>query len=411
VPGKQSLEGNVSDLEPERAAVDAAAEQAFIQRPRPAHRPAGPQVPRLLPSIGIDPGPYPKPAAPVAPAPAPVVLTAPALLKSTPACLPQWSLPSVPPEPAAAAPLDSIQLLPVAPPTTARPITPWTEPAPEPAAVAPPPSAPVWTARPLQAPTRDVPRVTPPPVQAPGARPALARLATLWHWTAWALRYAAIGCALWFAAVLLAIGLFRFVDPPGSMLMLTKRLGGETLEQEWVPLDKVAIALRRAVVTSEDAKFCRHWGFDLGEIRAAMRSSEGFGRGASTITQQVSKNLFLWPGKSYVRKALEVPLTLAIETAWPKRRILEIYLNIAEWGPGIFGAQAASHYYFNKQAAGLTDREAALLAVSLPNPIARDASDPGPAIARRAATLQTRMRVAGISYCVLGNAPRVKAND
>ncbi len=235
-------------------------------------------------------------------------------------------------------------------------------------------------------------------------------LPAIWRWTVWAVRWTAIVFGIWLATVLLLIGLFRFVDPPASMLMLTKQLAGETLEHEWVPLDQVAIALRRAVVTSEDAKFCRHWGFDLGEIRAAMRANEGFGRGASTITQQLAKNLFLWPGKSYVRKALEVPLTLAIEATWPKRRILEVYLNIAEWGPGIFGAQAASHYYFNKQVSSATDREAALLAVSLPNPIARDASDPDPAIARRAATLQTRMRVAGISYCVLGPTPRAQAN-
>ena len=216
-----------------------------------------------------------------------------------------------------------------------------------------------------------------------------------------AVRFVGIAFVAWFVTVMVLIAAFRFVDPPQSMLMLSKRLGGQTLQHQWVPLEAVAVSLRRAVITSEDGKFCRHWGFDLGEIRAAIKAGEGTGRGASTITQQLAKNLFLWPGKSYVRKALEVPLTLAMEGLWPKRRILEVYLNVAEWGPGVFGAEAAAQYYYNKPASGLTDREAALLAVSLPNPIARDASDPGPAIARRASTLQARMRVQGVSYCAL----------
>ena len=223
----------------------------------------------------------------------------------------------------------------------------------------------------------------------------------LGHYAATTARFAAIAFTAWFVTVMVLIAAFRFINPPQSMLMLTKRLGGETLQHDWVPLEQVSTNLRRAVITSEDGKFCRHWGFDLGEIRAAMRSTEGFGRGASTITQQLSKNLFLWNGKSYIRKGLEVPLTLAIEALWSKKRILEVYLNIAEWGPGVFGAEAAAQYYYNKPASQVSEREAALLAVSLPNPIARDASDPDPAIARRASTLQARMRVQGISYCAL----------
>lgn len=234
-------------------------------------------------------------------------------------------------------------------------------------------------------------------------------VAWLWSVCKTACKFGAIAFLAWFVTVLALITAFRFVDPPQSMLMLTKRLSGEALQHEWVPLDKVALNLRRAVITSEDAKFCRHWGFDLGEIRSALRSTEGYGRGASTITQQLAKNLFLWPGKSYVRKGLEVPLTLAIEGLWPKRRILEVYLNFAEWGPGVFGAEAASQYYYNKPVADVSEREAALLAISLPNPIARDASDPGPKVARRAATLQNRMRVQGVSYCALsGSSGRAK---
>ena len=201
------------------------------------------------------------------------------------------------------------------------------------------------------------------------------------------------------------IAVFRFVDPPLSMLMLVQRLSGQELQHSFVPLEAISPTLRRAVITSEDAKFCTHWGFDLGEIRAAFRPGEGFGRGASTITQQVAKNLFLWPGKSYVRKALEVPLTLAIEALWPKRRTFEVYLNIAEWGPGVFGAEAASQYYFAKPASHLSEREAALLAVALPSPIARDASNPEPAVARRGARLQSRMRVTGGRGCVLTGIP------
>lgn len=244
------------------------------------------------------------------------------------------------------------------------------------------------------------PAASPPPAAQP-ATPAPSLLKRVTHYASATARFAAIAFAAWLVTVLVLIAAYRFINPPQSMLMLTQRLSGQALQHEWTPLEQISTNLRRAVITSEDGKFCRHWGFDFGEIRAAMRSTDGFGRGASTITQQLSKNLFLWNGKSYIRKGLEVPLTLAIETLWTKKRILEVYLNIAEWGPGVFGAQAAAQYYYDKPASQLSEREAALLAVSLPNPIARDASDPNPAIARRASTLQARMRVQGISYCAL----------
>ena len=226
-----------------------------------------------------------------------------------------------------------------------------------------------------------------------------------------AVRYAVIACGIYLLAVLALTGLFRYVNPPLSMLMLTQRLTGHDVQNTWVPLAAISTQLRRAVVTSEDGKFCRHWGFDLGEIKAAMDRAHGFGRGASTITQQVAKNLFLWPGKSYLRKALEVPVTLAIEGLWSKPRIFEVYLNIAEWGPGIFGAEAAAQYYFSHSAARLSEREAALMAVALPNPIARDASDPEPAVERRASRLQNRMRVEGGRGCVLNGSSRDGNND
>jgi monofunctional glycosyltransferase len=156
-------------------------------------------------------------------------------------------------------------------------------------------------------------------------------------------------------------------------------------------------------VVSEDWTFCTHNGIDLEAMRTAIdKAKGGIPRGASTISMQVTKNMFLWPSKSYVRKAIEVPLTLAMELAWPKRRILEVYLNVAEWGPGIFGAEAASQHHFQKSASSLTAREAAQLAVSLPNPFRRDAGDPSPQTSRKASTIQARMRIAGpAANCVL----------
>ncbi len=201
----------------------------------------------------------------------------------------------------------------------------------------------------------------------------------------------AIIAAAWFCVVLVLIALYRFINPPFSSLMAAQWLTGTTIHREWVPLDSISPNLIQAVVVSEDGRFCEHWGIDFVEIAEALkRSPHGVPRGASTITMQVAKNLFLWPAKSYVRKVIEVPLTYAIELFWPKRRILEVYLNIAEWGPGIFGAEAASQAHFGHPASRLSSREAAQLAVALPNPIVRDAGDPGPRTAHRASVIQRR---------------------
>lgn len=206
------------------------------------------------------------------------------------------------------------------------------------------------------------------------------------------MRYAAIAVAVWFATTVAAIVLFRFVDPPGSMLMLFQRVGGTPITQRWTPIERISPNLVRAVVVSEDGRFCSHWGIDPEEILAAIqRARDGVPRGASTITMQVAKNMFLWPSKSYVRKALEVPATLALEVFWPKRRILEVYLNIAEWGPGVFGAEAASQHHFRKSADKLSRREAALLAVSLPAPLQRVAGRPGALTARLGRLIESRM--------------------
>lgn len=218
-------------------------------------------------------------------------------------------------------------------------------------------------------------------------------------------RYVAIGAAGYLAFVVLQILAYRIVDPPGSTLMLLRLLGGTEIDRTWVPIERISPNLIRAVIVSEDGRFCDHWGIDLEAMKEAIRrSGDAMPRGASTISMQVTKNLFLWPSKSYLRKIIELPLTVLIELVWPKRRILEIYLNIAEWGPGIFGAEAAARHHFRKPAARLGEREAALLAASLPNPVRRDAGDPGPATSRKARVVQARMHISGpVAGCVTGN--------
>jgi monofunctional biosynthetic peptidoglycan transglycosylase len=208
----------------------------------------------------------------------------------------------------------------------------------------------------------------------------------------------------WFCVVFVLIVLYRFVNPPFSTLMAAQWLSGTTVHQEWVPLESISPNLIHAVIVSEDGRFCDHWGIDFVEIAEALkRTPRGIPRGASTITMQVAKNLFLWPAKSYLRKIIEVPLTYAIELFWPKRRILEVYLNIAEWGPGIFGAEAASQAHFSHPASRLSSREAAQLAVVLPNPIVRDAGSPGPRTAHRASVIQRRTgREPEAIACILG---------
>ena len=204
------------------------------------------------------------------------------------------------------------------------------------------------------------------------------------------------------ALVLTLIVLYRWVDPPLSTLMLGQWLSGDTIDQRWVPLRRISPNLRLAAIMSEDGRFCRHRGVDWSELSEAIESArDGTPRGGSTISMQVVKNLFLWPSKSYIRKGIEVPLTYVIEALWSKRRILEIYLNIAEWGPGVFGAEAASRFHFGKRASQLSLREAALLAVSLPNPFTRQAGDPGPGTSRLARNLLVRMRTGRANaFCV-----------
>ena len=191
----------------------------------------------------------------------------------------------------------------------------------------------------------------------------------------------------------LALLAYRHVDPPTSTLMLGQYLTGRTLAQRWVPLERMSPNLIRAVIASEDGNFCRHRGVDWSAIDEALdKAAEDGGRprGASTISMQTVKNLLLWPQAHYIRKVLELPLAYLAELAWGKRRILELYLNIAEWGPGIFGAEAAAQYHFRKSAAALSVQEAALLAVSLPNPIERNAGRPGEGTQRLGRRIERR---------------------
>ncbi|HEX5958834.1 MAG TPA: monofunctional biosynthetic peptidoglycan transglycosylase [Hyphomicrobiaceae bacterium] len=206
-----------------------------------------------------------------------------------------------------------------------------------------------------------------------------------------ALRGAAwLSAALAIAVVALAV-LYRWVNPPLSTLMLGQSVAGTEIERRWVPLERISPNLLRAVVVSEDGTFCSHSGVDWHAIRDAVED----GRGGSTITMQVVKNLFLWPSRSYVRKAIEIGLAYLVDALWPKRRILEIYLNIAEWGDGVFGAEAAARTHFGKSAARLTAEEAALMAVALPSPIERAPGAPGAGTDRLAERLLTRMAASG----------------
>jgi monofunctional biosynthetic peptidoglycan transglycosylase len=189
---------------------------------------------------------------------------------------------------------------------------------------------------------------------------------------------------------------------PVSTLMAWRYITRAPVSRQWIDLAAMAPSLPRSVVASEDAKFCSHHGIDWGALREVIDDAEDgeVSRGGSTITQQVAKNLFLWQGRSFVRKALEFPLALWIEVVLPKPRILEIYLNIAELGPtGQFGAQAGATYAFGHGASSLSPREAALLAAILPNPVRRSARNPGPGVRRLAGIYVARAQAAELQRC------------
>lgn len=205
------------------------------------------------------------------------------------------------------------------------------------------------------------------------------------------------------ALVFLTILLFRFVNPPTSAFMLAYQLGTapEPLRQEWVPMEEISPWMPLAVVASEDQRFPFHLGVDFDAIRKAVseyKAGEGL-RGASTITQQTAKNLFLWNGRSFVRKALEAVLALGIDGLWPKERVLEVYLNIAEFGPGIYGVEAASQIYFGKPARKLSQTQAARLAAVLPNPKVLSVTAPTAYVQERVVWIQQQMnQLSGLRY-------------
>ena len=217
----------------------------------------------------------------------------------------------------------------------------------------------------------------------------------LWRWT----RRLAIALAVVLLLPYLIVPLYRVVDPV-STLMLWRWATGARVTRTAVPLERMAPVLAASVIASEDARFCSHRGVDWRELRGAIEDSDNFGeaRGVSTITQQTVKNLFLWGGRSYVRKALELPLALWTDLVLPKRRVLEIYLNIVEWGPnGEFGAAAAARLAYGKSARDLNAREAAALAAVLPNPYRRSARAPGPVVRRLTGIYAVRAKGANVA--------------
>jgi monofunctional biosynthetic peptidoglycan transglycosylase len=208
--------------------------------------------------------------------------------------------------------------------------------------------------------------------------------------------------ALWILS-LLPVVLWRFVDPPLTLLMIQRWFdapAGARLHYRWVDLEEVSPRFPLAVVAAEDQKFPDHFGFDLDAIADAVEDAARGGRlrGASTLSQQVAKNVFLWPGRSWIRKALEAYYTVLIELTWGKRRILEIYVNVAEFGPLTFGVGAASRRYLGIEPSRLDAGQAALLAAVLPNPLQRSASAPGAVERERQAWILAQMRQLGAGY-------------
>jgi monofunctional biosynthetic peptidoglycan transglycosylase len=192
---------------------------------------------------------------------------------------------------------------------------------------------------------------------------------------------------------------YTVLPPPVSALMIGRLPMAWSIDYRWVPLEDISPELAKAVVTAEDAQFCVHQGVDWQAVQyvveEAFDGDEQPLRGASTIAMQTAKNLFLWEGRSVIRKTIEIPLALWIDGIWTKKRLIEVYLNIAEWAPGVYGAEAAARKHFRKPAKALTRREAALLAAVLPNPLKRRAGKPSDAVRRRAGVIERRVAEMG----------------
>ncbi|CAK0763171.1 Biosynthetic peptidoglycan transglycosylase [Azospirillaceae bacterium] len=202
----------------------------------------------------------------------------------------------------------------------------------------------------------------------------------------------------WFCGALVALTIiwvmiYAVTPPPRTALMLIRSADGAETTWRWVKWEEISPHLVRAVIAAEDSQFCRHNGFDWEAIEAAMERNDEGERlsGGSTISQQTAKNVFLWPNRTWLRKGLEAWFTLLIEFLWPKQRILEVYLNVVEWGNGVYGAEAAAHHWFHKSSDQLSTVEAARLAVILPNPRHWSPTALKPSLTRRVATIQKGM--------------------
>lgn len=212
----------------------------------------------------------------------------------------------------------------------------------------------------------------------------------------WGLRLVLVAAVV----LLLLIGLFSFVNPPTTIYIISERLRLEDVRREWREIETISPHMPRAIVAAEDANFCMHWGFDMAAIRDAIE--DGAGRGASTISQQTVKNVFLWHGRSWPRKAMEALITPVVEAIWTKQRILEVYMNVAEFDEGVFGVGAAAPWYFGVDAKDLSPSQAARLAAILPNPKARSAKNPSNFVLRRARSIASgaaTIRADGRSDC------------
>ncbi|WP_374573689.1 monofunctional biosynthetic peptidoglycan transglycosylase [Phenylobacterium sp.] len=200
--------------------------------------------------------------------------------------------------------------------------------------------------------------------------------------------------------------IYRFVPPPVTYLMIERLFEGRGFERHWRPIGQMSPRLVRSVIAAEDARFCQHHGFDFQAMEKALQHNAKSKRirGGSTISQQTAKNIFLWPNRSYVRKGLEAYFTVLIEAIWGKRRIMEVYLNSVEWGPGIYGAEAAARKNFGVGADKLSDAQAARLAAILPSPLKWQAAKPGPYVKKRSGRITRAagtVRRDGLAGCVL----------
>ena len=294
--------------------------------------------------------------------------------------------------PAHAAEVEPVAVEPESPSSEAEPAAAEPEPVaglaaePAPEAIAPPPAAPE--------PPRVQTAITPPPARRRKGLGALAR------------RVAVIVLLVVLIGPPLAVIVFRFLPPPVTELMLQRLVQGYGMDYQWRPLSQISPAMTQAAVASEDARFCTHHGFDFEAMRAAMAHNERRPnkiKGGSTISQQTAKNVFLWPGRSYLRKGIEAWYTVLIEALWGKRRIMEVYLNVVEFGQGVYGAQAAAQHFFHEDAADLSPDQAAHLIAVLPDPLKWRAVAPGHYVAKRSGRIDRAIgtvRDDGLAGCV-----------